>query len=202
MKRRVFSILGLIIGLSLIAASIYFYFFSGKTVLSSDDVVIETPETAVRRTIQLEEKDNPFKVFLNVSYDVENEPKNDEYPLFSYHAALENRSGQLIQEKSSSYTHRVRRGDDEEEPTGKKEDTITLLTMSDIPTDTYALSLVIQPNESLDPTIKLQEFSYQIKSNVTIVHPALPLAGAVLSLVSLIFLPRKKMTKDDTPQTA
>lgn len=192
MKRKIMTVLGLILGVALILSSVYFYFFSGKTLFSSDTIEINAPETTTTRMLDLKESGNPYKITMDVTYNIARDTGANEYRLFQYTTALLNDRKEVIEQNSSSYTYRVDRGEDAENPVGDKSNTITLLSLKDVPTDTYAISIIITPNVALDRVISLRNFSYAVKSNVIPVHPALPITGVILVIVSYAFLPRTK----------
>ncbi len=192
MKRKLFSILGIVIGALLLLGSAYFYFFSEKTVYSSDNLKVNAPETSVTKTIHLKESGNPYKVYLHITFKVKEEPKENEYNLLSYGATFLNGKSQIVEQTSSSYNYRVDRGENVDNPKGEHTDTITLFSLSDIPTDTYALSIVINPNPLINKTAEVERFEYEIKSNVIFVHPAFPIIGLLLIVISYIFLPKAK----------
>jgi hypothetical protein len=192
MKRKLFSIIGIIIGISLLLGSAYLYFSSGKTVFSSDNLKVNAPETSVTKTIQLKESGNPYKIYLHVTFNLKEMPKENELTLLSYGATFLNGKSQIIEQTSSSYNYRVDRSENADDPKGEHTDTITLFSLSDITTDSYALSIVINPNQLTNNTAEVERFKYEIKSNVIFVHPAFPILGLIVTAVSYFLFPKSK----------
>ena len=182
--RKLLAILIFIAGVLLLVIPAYLFITSNKTVFTSDKTSINEPETAITRTVLLEEKNNPYQITMTVNFDIKNNPKQSENHLLSYIASLANSKGETIEQKSSNYTYL---GND----TGGKSETITLFIQKSLPTDTYAISIVIQPDKTKDSAIKLNSFSYQIKSNILGVHPAFPVAGLLLLPIAYLILPKK-----------
>lgn len=192
--RRLIASIGFFLGLLLILIPAYFYFTTNKTVFSSDKTVINDPQTSVSRTVLLDGKNSPYQVMLQVSFQISNPPKNADHHLFSYIASLQNSKGETVEQKSSTYKYIS-----DMKTTGNQSDTITLFNFKTLPSDTYAISITLQPNPTKDAAITLTSFTYVVKSNVMSLSFYFPLAGLLLLVTAYFLFPRASKLNQPTP---
>ncbi len=190
MKRKTIALAGIGIGLLLLFGSGYFYFTSNKRIFSSDKTTISDPQTSVTRTIRLEQERNPYQITMHIVFEVPESHQQNKTNLFAYTTTFSNSRNEIVEQKSSTYNYNTNK-------TGKQADTITIFTLKDLPTDTYAVTIAVQPDKGKDPTIKLNNFSFEIKEKIMHIHPLIPTIGAVIALVSYLILPKKKVASSD-----
>lgn len=179
-------------GILLLIASGYFYFLSGKIIYQSETMRMKETEIATTKSFDLKKSGNPYKIRMNISYTITEEPKEDEAELLTYTITMVNAKGKLIAENTDTTLHRVDSGEDAEQPTGKKHTTITLLTLSDLPTDAYAISIIASQPITPDQHITLDTISYEIRSNYQPLHPLFPVMGLLMSVGAGSYLLRQK----------
>ncbi len=189
MRKKLPFLIGLVIGVSIIVISAYFYFFTEKAIYSSSETAIDTPSTSVTRTITFKENESPHNVYLEVKYDINN--TQDEIRLLSYNAILTDVRGEIVEKKSSSLNHIKTQTNNTQESNAKEKRTINLFKLKTLPSGNYALSLEIIPEQDLSDSVKLNSFSYAVKSESVDLNPILPLSGIVITIISLYLLVRK-----------
>jgi ABC-type antimicrobial peptide transport system permease subunit len=187
MKRKIVALAGIIIGLLLLLGSGYLYLISNKRIFSSDKTTINEPQTSVTRTIRLEQDRNPYQITMHIAFEIPESHQQNKTNLFAYTTTFSNSKNEIVEQKSSTYNYVTAKA-------GKQSDTITIFTLKDLPTDTYAVTIAVQPDRGKDPAIKLNNFSFEIKEKIMNIHPLIPTLGAVIALISYFILPKKRAT--------
>lgn len=192
MKRTLIGMLCLLLGIGLLAFSAYRFITDNKTVFSTESIPVTRPQTSVTKTFQLQESDNPHQISMQTVFKTTQKPQSNETPLFTYQATLVNSRGEIVEQKNSSYIYTITQISTKPYEPGTISEDVALLTLTNVPTDSYAFTLSITPAANIPQTITLDTFSFVVKKHAQNLPVFVPVVGLIFFAVAGILLPRPK----------
>lgn len=186
MNKKTFAWGTFFISVVMLSLSGYFYFFSGKEMYRSESEKFSSSPRKITQAFKLDEEDDPYKMYMDIKFELKNEPDRGDIQMFNYEATLSDMSGNSIAHKSATYSHHVDTTDDDESPTGVKYDTITLFTVDEVKSGDYTFTLILTPLDDVPDYAALDTFSLFMKKNVALVPAWAPIAGLILLGISIV----------------